>query len=106
MPGISGYLGMRDGALLVEGWAYTTPAFDFGVAHNVSDRTVPFWDPSLLATNDAAFTDPSLGALAALRDEEGVKWLFAATTTADSNALDRLADLRFRQGDFSVYKLR
>jgi hypothetical protein len=100
---VSGYAQRR---VLVEGWAYTAPAFRYGLAHDVSDRTAPFWDPALLAANDAAFTDPSPGTLAELRDRSGVRWLFADLTGADQDALGRNAELRFRRGDFAVYELR
>ena len=92
--------------MLVEGWAYTTPASTYGLAHKVSVLTTPFWDPRRLAANDAAFTNPSPPNLAALRDGYGVRWLFADMTSADSDALGREADLRFREGDFAVYELR
>ena len=92
--------------VLVEGWAYTTKAIALGRARRVSDRTVPFWDPSLLASNDAVFTAPSMASLAAFRDEHGVRWLFADLTKADAAALGGQADLRFRLGDFAVYELR
>ena len=45
--------------MLVEGWAYTTVATAYGIAHGVSDRTVPFWDQPMLAANDEAFAWPS-----------------------------------------------
>lgn len=92
--------------VLVEGWAYTTKAYDHAIALGVSDRTVPFWDQQLLAANDTAFTNPSAAGLATLRDRYGVRWLFADLTTADPAALGRLADLRYRQGDFADYELR
>jgi hypothetical protein len=92
--------------ILVEGWAYTAPAVQYANAHGVSDRTGPFWDPALLAENDAAFTHPSESELATLRATRGVRWLFADLTAADGDALGRLADLRHREGDFAVYELR
>ena len=82
--------------ILVEGWAYTTKS---------STNGAPFWDPSLLAANDAAFTDPSAAAVAKLRDAYGVRWLFADLTSADSDSIGRYAALRYREGDFAVYEL-
>jgi len=77
--------------ILVEGWGTSG---------------TPFWDPSLLAANDMAFTDPSAAAVAKLRDAYGVHWLFADLTSADSDSIGRYADLRYREGDFAVYELR
>jgi hypothetical protein len=83
--------------ILVEGWAYTTKSTTNGAA---------FWDPSLLAANDAVFTDPSAAAIAKLRDAYGAHWLFADLTSADADSIGRYADLRYREGDFAVYELR
>ena len=83
--------------ILVEGWAYTPRTITTGA---------PFWDPSLFAANDAAFTDPSAAAVAKLRDAYGVRWLFADLTRASSDSIGRYADLRYREGDFAVYELR
>jgi hypothetical protein len=92
--------------MLVEGWAYTPLANDYGVAHGVSGSSVPFWDPARLAANDAAFVAPTVESLAALRDSYGVRWLFADLGSADAESLDRLADLRHREGAYGVYELR
>jgi hypothetical protein len=80
----------------VEGWAYTPRTVITGA---------PFWNPSLLAANDAAFTDPSAAAVAKLRDGYGVRWLFADLTRANSDSIGRYADLRYREADFAVYEL-
>ena len=90
---------------LVEGWAYTAPAIAAAARLGVSDRTVPFWDQPLLALNDQVFEAPTAGNLAALRDQHGVRWLFADLASADGDALARLATLRYRSGDFAVYEL-
>ena len=100
---VSGY---SERHMLVEGWSYTAQAFAAGRKLGVNDRRVPFWDPPLLALNDTAFSDPSPAALATLRDQHGVRWLFADLTAADGAALALNADLRYRQGDFGVYELR
>jgi hypothetical protein len=92
--------------VLVEGWAYTVPAFAYAIEHRVSDRTVPFWDQTALAANDAAFAVPSGPALATLRDTYGVRWLFADLSQGASEALGDVADLRHRDGPFAVYELR
>jgi len=100
---VSGYSERR---MLVEGWAYTSKAIAAGMKLGVSDRTVPFWDPVLLAANDAAFSAPTQAAVAALRDDHGVRWLFADLTTADAAGLARVAELRYRAGDYAVYAVR
>jgi hypothetical protein len=92
--------------ILVEGWAYTTLATAYGTEHRVSDRTVPFWDQSALAANDAAFEAPSVARLETLRDRYGVRWLFADLSRGASEALGDVADLRHRDGAFAVYELR
>ncbi len=91
--------------MLVEGWAYTTPVIEYGVQHNTSDRTAPFWDQPLLAANDAAFTDPSETTVAGLRDQHGVRWLFASLASADADGLARVAQERLRIGGYAVYEL-
>jgi len=100
---VSGYSERR---MVVEGWAYTQRATASAMELGVSDRTVPFWDQTLLALNDLAFSHPTPAVLAALQDQLGVRWLFADLTGADSDALVRMADLRYREGTFAVYELR
>ena len=92
--------------VLVEGWAYTQMAISRARLLDVNPNSVPFWDPSVLALNDRAFSDPSADVLAALQTDHGVRWLFADATTADTAGLDKFADLRQRIGDFAVYELR
>ena len=82
--------------VLVEGWAY---------AGKTTVYQAPFWNQPLLATNDAAFTDPSAITIANLRDEYGVKWLFAYTTIANQDAIGQYATLRHRNGYFAVFQL-
>ena len=83
--------------VLVEGWAYT---------QKTKTTADPFWDPTLLAANDAAFTDPSPAVITRLRDVYGVRWLYADLTRANSDAIGQYADLRFREGDYAVFELR
>jgi len=82
--------------VLVEGWAYTSRS---------PDPSGPFWDSTLLDDNDAAFTHPSAATMATLRARYGVRWLLADLANADSMAVGRYAELRYRQGDFAVYEL-
>ena len=92
--------------MLVEGWAYTQMGNSQAMQRGINPAAVPFWDPALLALNDRAFTDPSADVMRALRDDHGVRWLFADTTVADSAALGQFADLREQVGDFAIYELR
>ena len=100
---VSGY---AERHMLVEGWAYTAPAIASGMKLHVSDRTVPFWDQPLLAANDRVFSAPSSDAIAAIRDGYGVRWLFADLSAADGDALGRVADPRYRVGDYAVFEVR
>ena len=100
---VSGY---AERHMLVEGWAYTAPAIASAMKLHVSDRTVPFWDQPLLAANDRVFSAPSSDAIAAIRDGYGVRWLFADLSAADGDAIGRVADLRYRVGDYAVFEVR
>jgi hypothetical protein len=89
--------------ILVEGWDYTaTSNARYVPGYNV--RTGPFWDPALLALNDAAFTDPASG-VPALRATHPVRWLFADLQQADEASLGLAAVERFRAGRFAVYEV-
>lgn len=91
--------------ILIEGWADATPSPEVapGLTGKWSD---PYWDKSFLRANDAAFRSPdptTLGWVAA----HGATWLFVdANLGADLGRLDDFADLEFRRGAFSVYRLR
>ena len=87
--------------VLVEGWAYTIDSVKLP-----NNQVAPFWDPARLAANDTAFTHPSAAAETTLRTVYGVQWLLADLTGADPGALRTYADLKYRQGDFAVYRLR
>jgi hypothetical protein len=91
--------------VLVEGWAYTESAFRTALKLGVSDRTVPFWDPALLAANDLAFTSPSNG-VAELRDRYHVEWLFADLRQSDASGLAAVASERYRSGPYAVFEVR
>jgi hypothetical protein len=91
--------------VLVEGWAYTNMAIVESRRLGTSDRTVPFWDPALLARNDLAFSAPTAATLASLESDDGVRWLFADVDNADAHTLALLAEERFRRGPYAVYRL-
>ena len=90
---------------LLQGWAYTTrsnAAGDFNGA-----MAGPFWDPALLAANDAVFTDPSEARVTLLRDRYGVRWLLLddRIPEADPTALSRFASLQLHTGHAWVYRV-
>lgn len=71
--------------VVVEGWSYTEPAFESG---GLWDRTLgysPFWDPALLAANDAVFYQPTAANVAAFTRQHGVRWLVAVDTTPSTD---------------------
>ncbi|GGO65540.1 hypothetical protein [Nonomuraea cavernae] len=91
--------------MLVEGWAYTATNLD-GRRPGGRVVTRPFWDRDRLRANDAVFERPSAGAVRRLRERYGVRWLFVdERRTGPGSALETFADLRFRTGDFGVYRL-
>ncbi|MEU9830628.1 hypothetical protein AB0D67_03710 [Streptosporangium sp. NPDC048047] len=91
--------------VLVEGWTYT--------AANMSrwrpgqaPETFPFWDTARMRANDAAFAAPSASALRELRERYGVRWLLADERAGrTSPELGAYAPLRFRSGDYAVYRV-
>jgi hypothetical protein len=91
--------------VLVEGWGFTTRAHARADELDTPDVYVPYWNPGLLAANDAAFNAPSAAALADLRDRYGVRWLFVDGTQRHSPRLAEFAILRHQSGDCSVYEL-
>ncbi len=95
--------------VLVEGWAYIDPLVVGLPSTDLNNSAyLPFWDPELLAANDAAITDPSPATIAALRDEHGVDWLGVDRRyRADLPGLRReLGQPRFKRGLYSVFDLR
>jgi len=99
---ISGYAERR---ALVEGWGYTDAANEEFVKTGVNSRYSPFWDPALLAANDAVFTNPSAAAVGELRDRYGVRWLFVDGRYPHSPDLGRFAVRRFAEGGVAVYEI-
>jgi hypothetical protein len=90
---ISGLGGRR---VLVESWDYLPSSAPLG----------RYGNPDLYALNQAAFTDPGPRTFAPLRDR-GVSWL-VADSSAEGSVSPRLPDeaqLAFRSGDISVYRL-
>ncbi|MFE7225204.1 hypothetical protein ACFU7D_10500 [Nocardioides sp. NPDC057577] len=95
--------------VLVEGWAYIDPLVVGLPSTDLNNSAyLPFWDPELLAANDAAITRPSPLTLGALREEHGVDWLVVDRRyRADLPGLRReLGQPRFKRGLYSVFDLR
>lgn len=93
--------------VLVEGWAYVTPA-SFGAPPDdfASLGRSPFWDEERLAANDLVFTDPSESALRRLREEYGVDWLVAdLRLEPDLDGLQEVAELVYRRGQVAVLRV-
>lgn len=93
--------------LLVEGWGYTNTINDQVAGTGRSANGLPFWDQQRLKDNDLAFTSPSRDNLRVLREQYGVRWLYAdPSQTPVSHRLDELATLRYKAEDVLVYELR
>ncbi|MER7606566.1 hypothetical protein [Nocardioides sp. NPDC127503] len=95
--------------VLVEGWAYIDPLVVGLPSTDLNNSAyLPFWDPELLAANDAAIRHPSKATLAKLRDEHGVDWLVVDRRyRADLPGLRReVGQPRFKGGLYSVFDLR
>ncbi|MEU7903985.1 hypothetical protein [Actinoplanes sp. NPDC049118] len=91
---------------LVESWGYSDAAVAAHGAGGVSYALQPPPDPGRYALNQRAFTAPDPADLARLREEYGVRWLFAdARAGAVAPALDELARPRYTSGPVTVYEL-
>ncbi len=100
---ISGYSERR---VLVEGWGYTPETFAESWAGKGPFFYLPYWDPQLLAVNDAAFQRPSKETVGALRDRYHVRWLVVDERyDPPAPGLDDVATLRFRKDDTAVYEI-
>ncbi|MDQ7903149.1 hypothetical protein RB614_01270 [Phytohabitans sp. ZYX-F-186] len=87
-------------SVLVEGWAFAPR-----VVGQPQGPWVPFWEPALLAANDAAFYEPTPDVLRALR-ARGVRWLVVdRDVRLESPDLAALAPLRFENSRMAVYSL-
>jgi hypothetical protein len=87
-------------SVLVEGWAFAPRMV--GLPRGPFE---PFWDPALLAVNDAAFYAPTADGLNALR-ARGVRWLVVdRDVRPESPELAALATLRFENSRMGVYSL-
>jgi hypothetical protein len=92
--------------VLVQGWGYAPPVLAESARRRASSIDLPYWDPALLATNDAAFRRPSSATVDRLRAQHGVRWLFLDDRFAGRpRELAQVADLRYHRGDYWIYEL-
>ncbi|MDE9367255.1 hypothetical protein PZ938_16670 [Luteipulveratus sp. YIM 133132] len=98
--------GLGERRVLVEGWSYTPPVLAEAARRRVPTFGIGFFDPALLATNDAAFTRPTAASVDVLRDRYRVRYLVVDVRyPADLAGLERVASLRLRTGDYAVVEL-
>lgn len=99
--------GFSERQFLVEGWSYIS-RWSIG-EHPPADENVtvgPFWDPTRLRINDAAFTQPSAATVEALHQRYGVRWLFVDNRfPVDLAGLEKVATVAYAKGRFVVLKL-
>jgi hypothetical protein len=87
-------------SVLIEGWAFSPRAVSLGLT-----PFGKFWDHGLFDLNEAAFYEPTMETLSALRDRK-VRWLVVDRSAgAESPRLAALADLRWENGRMAVYDL-
>ncbi|AKU15827.1 hypothetical protein [Luteipulveratus mongoliensis] len=92
--------------VLLEGWAYTPPILAEAARRRIRTHAIGFYDPPLLAANDAAFTRPSNATLGLMRDRHVRYLVVDLRYPSDLPGLQRVADLRFRTGDYAVLEVR
>ncbi|MEV7006437.1 hypothetical protein [Streptosporangium sp. NPDC051022] len=91
--------------VLVEGWAYTSTNMDRWRPGELPQHR-PFWDGERMRANEAVFDAPSVASAGLLRDRYGVRWLLAdERRLRPGTRIGEVADLRFRSGDYAVYRL-
>ncbi|MBB6472981.1 hypothetical protein [Sphaerisporangium rubeum] len=91
--------------VLVEAWGFTPTNMDRARPGEHPEYR-PFWDQRLFRLNEKVFLAPTAAAVEELRDRYGVRWLFADERHPVSASLGRFAELRLRDGDYAVYRLR
>jgi len=100
---VSGIAGRRT---LIEGWAYTNQAMakQGNGGRRYTEQPSPW--PDRVALMDQALTAPTAEVLRRMRDEFGVRWLYADLRNgAVSPALDQLAVRRHSIGKVRIYDL-
>lgn len=91
--------------VLLEGWSYV-PALKSVAPDWVETSGISrFWDPDLLAQNDAAISSPTAATTAWLRSHS-VDWIVVdRSISPESPQLKNYADLVLVKGNFAVYRL-
>ncbi|RVX44561.1 hypothetical protein EDD27_7303 [Nonomuraea polychroma] len=92
--------------VLVEGWGYAPTRRPIPQHPDQIIEDIPFWDKERLRANDAVFNAPSAAAVQRLRDRYGVRWLVADQRLSPHPMIGQFADLTFRSGAYSIYRLR
>ncbi|MGS2641014.1 hypothetical protein, partial [Streptosporangium sp. LJ11] len=94
--------------VLVEGWTYTSANMSRWRPGSLTEY-LPFWDGERIRLNDAAFHAPSAAAIQRLRERYQVRWLLADERRAGRASrigdIGDFAELRFRSGDYAVYRI-
>jgi len=98
--------GLGERRMLVESWAYTEETLAQVGRHPGGFPRYPFDDAPRLAANELAFKNPTAENLAVLRDQYGVRWLFADRLAgAIAPLFPAPAKLRLSNGDVDIYEL-
>ena len=95
--------GLSERRVLVEGWAYTEQSLKSSSPYS-SAGGGDYWDPTLLAANDAVFNAPTPANVAALAHGYGVRWLVAIGNNVSPHLPD-FATLAYRSGGVSIYRI-
>ena len=104
-----GYLvsGLGGRRTLLEGWAYTQQALREHGRDGKRYSVQPSPWPDRAEFTAQVFADPTSDLLHRLRDEYGVRWIFADSLAGDvSPTLAKLAPRRYHNGPLSIYELR
>ncbi|WP_229076177.1 hypothetical protein [Actinoplanes sp. DH11] len=93
---------------LVESWAYTDRTVGANGVNGLKYFFQPAPDPAVYALNQRVFQQGNAADVARLRDEYGVRWLFADTAAGKvaGPALKAAAEVVHRQGTVTIFRLR
>jgi hypothetical protein len=92
---------------LVESWGYSDQAVAAHGRNGLSYTYQPAPEPEVFALNERVFRDGAVADVTRLRDEYGVRWLFADTRAGTvAPALAQVADVRHVSGPVTIYELR
>ncbi|XVV15834.1 hypothetical protein ACQP2X_16240 [Actinoplanes sp. CA-131856] len=101
---VAGLSGRRT---LIESWGYSDSAVAAHGKNGLAYYFQPAPDPAVYELNQRVFAEGDAAGVRRLRDEHGVKWLFADSRAGTvSPALARVADIRFQDGPATVYEIR